>query len=59
MLIGYLRFHRSTLLAICNGLAGDQLASRPVVSSQLSLLGLVRHGPADLPREAIDGVTGR
>jgi hypothetical protein len=40
---GWLDFHRATLLHKCAGLTGEQLAQRPVASSQLSLLGLVRH----------------
>jgi uncharacterized damage-inducible protein DinB len=43
MLEGYLAWQRSTLLNICAGLTGEQLASRPLTSSNLSLLGLVRH----------------
>lgn len=43
LLEGYLGWQRSTLLAICAGLSGEQLALRPVASSNLSLLGLVRH----------------
>jgi uncharacterized damage-inducible protein DinB len=43
MLEGYLAWERSTLLNICAGLTGEQLAIRPVPSSNLSLLGLVRH----------------
>lgn len=43
ILEGYLRWQRSTLLNICAGLTADQLATRPVASSNLSLLGLVRH----------------
>lgn len=43
MLEGYLAWQRSSLLNICAGLTGEQLASRPLVSSNLSLLGLVRH----------------
>jgi hypothetical protein len=38
-----LDFHRATLLHKCAGLTGQQLAQRPLASSQLSLLGLVRH----------------
>lgn len=38
-----LRYHRTTLLSICAGLTGEQLAARPVPPSNLSLLGLVRH----------------
>jgi uncharacterized damage-inducible protein DinB len=40
---GWLDYHRATLLLKCQGLTGDQLAARPVGSSTLSLLGLVRH----------------
>ncbi len=43
MLEGYLGWQRRTLLNICGGLTGEQLAARPLPSSQLSLLGLVRH----------------
>ncbi len=43
ILEGYLNWQRVTLLNICAGLTGEQLASRPVPASNLSLLGLVRH----------------
>lgn len=43
MLEGYLAWQRVTLLNICAGLSAEQLASRPLASSNLSLLGLVRH----------------
>jgi uncharacterized damage-inducible protein DinB len=43
MLEGYLAHQRATLLNICAGLTGDQLATRPLASSNLSLLGLIRH----------------
>jgi uncharacterized damage-inducible protein DinB len=43
MLEGYLAWERATLLNICAGLSGEQLALRPIPSSNLSLLGLVRH----------------
>ena len=43
MLEQYLAWHRYTLLNICAGLTGEQLATRAVGSSNLSLLGLVRH----------------
>ncbi len=43
ILEGYLAWQRSTLLNICAGLNGEQLASRPLASSNLSLLGLIRH----------------
>lgn len=42
ILEGYLAWQRRTLLNICAGLSGEQLASRPLPSN-LSLLGLVRH----------------
>ncbi|MEU8799205.1 DinB family protein [Spirillospora sp. NPDC048819] len=42
-LAAFLDFHRSTLLSKCSGLTGEQLASKPVPSTSLSLLGLVRH----------------
>jgi uncharacterized damage-inducible protein DinB len=40
---GWLDYHRATLLWKCSGLDGAQLTARPVHSSTLSLLGLVRH----------------
>ena len=40
---GWLDYHRATLRWKCTGLSGEQLVLRPVVSSTLSLLGLVRH----------------
>jgi hypothetical protein len=43
ILEGFLAWQRSTLLNICAGLTGDQLAKRAVPPSNLSLLGLVRH----------------
>ena len=43
ILEGYLNWQRVTLLNICAGLTGEQLARRPVPSSSLSLLGLIRH----------------
>ena len=43
MLTTYLDWQRSTLVNICAGLDGTQLAERPLPSSRLSLLGLVRH----------------
>jgi hypothetical protein len=39
----YLDFHRTTLLLKCSGLNGEQLASKPLPSTTLTLLGLVRH----------------
>jgi uncharacterized damage-inducible protein DinB len=43
ILEGFLAWQRTTSLNICAGLTGEQLASRPLESSNLSLLGLVRH----------------
>lgn len=43
ILEGFLAWERATLLNICAGLTGEQLATRPLASSNLSLLGLVRH----------------
>ena len=43
MLEGFLGWQRTTLLNVCAGLTGDQLAERPLPSSNLSLLGLLRH----------------
>ena len=43
VLEGYLAWQRTTLLNVCAGLTGEQLAARPVPPSTLSLLGLVRH----------------
>jgi uncharacterized damage-inducible protein DinB len=43
----WLDFHRATLLSKCAGLAGEQLVRRPVATSTLSLLGLVRHMAAN------------
>jgi uncharacterized damage-inducible protein DinB len=40
---GFLDFHRQTLLWKCSGLTADQLKSHPVGSSNLTLIGLVRH----------------
>lgn len=44
---GWLDFQRATLLSKCAGLTATQLAVRPVSSSALSLLGLVRHMAAN------------
>lgn len=43
MLAGWLDFHRSTLERKCEGLTAEQLRTRAVPPSNLSLLGLVRH----------------
>ena len=39
----WLEWHRTTLLIKCEGLDGEQLRSRPVPTSLMSLHGLVRH----------------
>ena len=39
----FLQFHRDTLLFKCAGLTGEQLMVKSVPTSQLTLLGLVRH----------------
>lgn len=43
MLISWLEIHRQTLAFKCEGLSTEQLRSRSVPPSTLSLLGLVRH----------------
>lgn len=43
ILEGFLAWQRNTLLNICAGLTGEQLAERAIAPSNLSLLGLVRH----------------
>jgi uncharacterized damage-inducible protein DinB len=43
MLLGWLDYHRATLLWKCEGLSDDQLRQRAVPPSALTLLGLVRH----------------
>jgi len=42
-LVGFLEYHRQTLLVKCAGLSDEQLRRRAVPPSTLSLLGLVRH----------------
>src|SRR5262245_55798918 len=42
-LMGFLAFHRATLRMKCDGLTPDQLRTRSVPPSPMSLLGLVRH----------------
>jgi uncharacterized damage-inducible protein DinB len=42
-LVGFVEYHRQTLLAKCAGLGDEQLRRRAVPPSSLSLLGLVRH----------------
>lgn len=39
----YLDYQRATLLNICAGLTADQLVAQPIPSTNLTLLGLVRH----------------
>jgi uncharacterized damage-inducible protein DinB len=46
---GLLEYHRATLLWKCAGLTGEQLKTRAVPPSTMSLLGLVRH-MADVER---------
>jgi uncharacterized damage-inducible protein DinB len=43
ILEAYVSYQRRTLLNICAGLTAEQLAARPLASSNLSLLGLIRH----------------
>jgi uncharacterized damage-inducible protein DinB len=43
MLLGWLEYHRATLLWKCAGLTPEQLATQSVPPSDLSLIGLVRH----------------
>jgi uncharacterized damage-inducible protein DinB len=43
MLLAYLDFHRATLRWKCENLTPEQLATRAVPTSTLSLLGIVRH----------------
>jgi hypothetical protein len=43
----FLDFHRATLMWKCSALTAEQLAQRPVATSALSLLGLVRHMAAN------------
>ncbi len=43
ILEGFLGWERATLLNICGGLTGEQLATHAVPASNLTLLGIVRH----------------
>jgi len=43
MLLAYIDFHRATLRWKCEKLTPEQLATRAVATSTLSLLGIVRH----------------
>jgi uncharacterized damage-inducible protein DinB len=49
MLEAWLDYHRATLAMKCDGLSDEQLRTRSVPPSSLSLLGLVRH-MADVER---------
>jgi Protein of unknown function (DUF664) len=40
---GFLDYHRDTLMWKCAGLTDEQLKARPLATTNLSLLGLVRH----------------
>ena len=42
-LVGYLEHYRQTLALKCDGLSAEQLATKAVPPSNISLLGLVRH----------------
>src|SRR4051812_9676337 len=42
-LVGFLDFQRATLEWKCDGLSDEQLRRRPLPTSAMSLLGLVRH----------------
>jgi uncharacterized damage-inducible protein DinB len=57
MLLGYLDFHRATLRWKCENLTPEQLATRAVPSSALSLLGIIRH-VAGVERGWFDRVEG-
>ena len=43
LLVAWLEYHRATLAMKCAGLTDDQLRTRSIPPSGLSLLGLVRH----------------
>ena len=43
LLNAFLEFHRETFLWKCSGLTGEQLATRSVSSTGMTLLGLIRH----------------
>jgi hypothetical protein len=43
MLVGWLDYHRETLAVKAGGINAEQLSRRPIESSAVSLLGLVRH----------------
>jgi hypothetical protein len=43
ILVGFLNYHRGTLAWKCEGLGAEQLCARPIPTTSMSLLGLVRH----------------
>ncbi len=43
VLLGYLQYQRGTLALKCSGLTPEQLSERVIPSTELTLLGLVRH----------------
>ncbi|HEX8001396.1 MAG TPA: DinB family protein [Mycobacteriales bacterium] len=43
LLTAFLQWQRETLVLKCDGLTPEQLASRPIPMTSMSLLGLVRH----------------
>jgi uncharacterized damage-inducible protein DinB len=55
--LGYLDYHRATLRWKCENLTPEQLATRAVPSSTLSLLGILRH-IAEVERGWFDRVEG-
>jgi uncharacterized damage-inducible protein DinB len=57
MLLAYLDYHRATLRWKCENLTPEQLATRAVPSSALSLLGIIRH-VAEVERAWFDRVEG-
>ena len=57
MLLAYLDYHRATLRWKCENLTPEQLATRAVPSSALSLLGIIRH-VAGVERGWFDRVEG-
>ncbi|HEY3087712.1 MAG TPA: DinB family protein [Jatrophihabitantaceae bacterium] len=57
MMLAYLDYHRGTLRWKCENLNPEQLATRAVPSSTLSLLGIIRH-IAEVERRWFDRVEG-
>jgi uncharacterized damage-inducible protein DinB len=57
MLLAYLDYHRATLRWKCEHLTPEQLATRAVPSSTMSLLGIIRH-IAEVERGWFDRVEG-